>query len=87
MSKEHCENFKKGCKKLSIDRMGEKNPMYGHTPWNKGVGLEDERIEKAAQKRRGSKTPEYVKKKQSDSAKKRTIHGHTGKKQSQETIE
>lgn len=87
INKENCEAFKRSCEKISKDRTGSGNPMYGKEAWNKGIGLEDPRVEAAAKKRRGKKTPEEVKKKQSESAKKRKIHGHTGKKHSKENIE
>ena len=56
ISKEHCLAFKKGCEKLSKDRTGNKNPMYGKKPWNSGLKKEtDERIATVAKKRIGKK--------------------------------
>lgn len=53
VNKNNCEAFRLGCEKLSKERMGEGNPMYGKATWNKGLSLEDPRIEKMAQARRG----------------------------------
>lgn len=39
-------------------RRGKGNPMYGKAAWNKGLGLEDPRIEAAANQRRGMKMSE-----------------------------
>jgi hypothetical protein len=39
-NKLNCENFKKGCEKLSRDRIGDKNPMHGKKPWNLGKSYE-----------------------------------------------
>jgi len=85
VNKENCPSFKKGCEKLSKDRMGENNPMYGKESWNKGLDKSDERVRKVADKRRGQKTSEATKKKQSEAGKKREVHGHTGHKHSDET--
>lgn len=53
-TKENNENFRKGCEKLSRDRMGEKNPMWGKRPWNKGLTPEtDERIRLISEKQKG----------------------------------
>lgn len=87
MSREHCPSFDKACRKMSRERCGEGNPMYGKTAWNKGLNTNDPRIEKIAAGRRGKETPQHVKEKQSISAKNRKIHGHTGKKHSSSTIE
>lgn len=39
--------------KISNDRKGEGNPMHGKPTWNKGLSLEDERVEKMAACHRG----------------------------------
>lgn len=87
MSKECCENFKKACEKLSKNRMGKNNPMYGATPWNKGKDKRNPSIKRMAEARKGTITPEKTKKKQSESAKKRKVHGHSGKKHTNRTKE
>lgn len=67
-------------------RKGIHNPMYGKTPWNKGLNKNTHQsIKKAAEKNTNKKTSLKTKQKQSISAKKRKIHGHTGHKHSQET--
>lgn len=61
------------------DRCGIGNPMYGKDAWNKSLTKEtSESIKRISEKRKGTKTPQHVKNKQSESAKKRIIHGHTG---------
>ena len=87
VNKENCENFVKGCKKLSEARAGSGNPMFGKGAWNKGLDRTDPRVNYVASLREGSKTSEETKIKQSNSAKKRLIHGHTGKKHPKETCE
>jgi len=84
VNKENCEKFKKGCEKLSGERKGEGNPMFGKTPWNKDS--EEFSIWLSKQKK-GVPLTEAHKKKLSESAKKRTIHGHTGRKHSEESKE
>lgn len=87
INKDSNESFRKSCERMSEKRKGEGNPMFGKKAWNSGIGLEDPRIEEIARKRRGKITPENVKKKQSESAKKRKIHGHTGRMHSDENKE
>jgi len=56
MSKEHCEAFKKGCEKLSQERKGDKNPMFGKKAWNSGLTKEcSEKVALVAKKRIGLK--------------------------------
>lgn len=87
IGREFSPKFEEFCRKMSVERKGASNPMFGGTPWNKGLGIEDERVKKIADSRRGLKTSDEVKAKQSESAKKRKVHGHTGKKHSEETKE
>lgn len=65
VNKETCKKFKDGCEKLSIERMGDGNPMFNKKPWNKGLGVEDERVAKMTRHRLGFKASEETKKKQS----------------------
>lgn len=74
-------------KNASTDRLGENNPMYGKIPWNKGLDVSDIRVKAAIDKLIGRKTSEEVKMKQSESAKKRKIHGHSGRRHTPENIE
>ena len=85
VSKETSEKFKLACEKLSRDRFGSDNPMFSKNPWNKGLDNNDPRVLAASKKRIGQKHTEFSKTKQSESAKKRKIHGHSGKKHSLET--
>jgi len=83
-----CGRFKgimEWSEKAKETRKGKNNPMYGATPWNKGLDNSDQRIKAIADKRRGIKTSKETKKKQKESALKRIVHGHTGKKHSEET--
>lgn len=85
VSKKDCLKFKSFCDRISIERIGAGNPMYGKKAWNTGLDNSDPRIKAVADRRRGTKTSEEARKKQSESAKKRKIHGHTGIKHSEET--
>lgn len=87
MTKEYCPKFAEFCRQMSESRKGSGNPMSGKAAWNKGLNSEDPRVAAVAEKRRGTKTSDEAKKKQSISAKKRKIHGHTGKKHSEESIQ
>jgi len=82
ISKKTCANFSKGCEKLSKDRKGKDNPMYGKKPWNKGDKNFAKKISKMF---KGYPKTEEHKKKLSESAKKRKVHGHTGFKHSEES--
>jgi len=67
-------------------RKGSGNPMYGKPAWNKNLTKNnDGRMAKISQKIKGKKHSIEAIKKMSESAKKRTIHGHTGHKHSEET--
>jgi len=73
-------------KQATISRLGPGNPMYGKKPWNKDLTKEtSECIRKWSDKRIGIKCTPEQRKKMSDAAKKRTVHGHTGHKHSQAT--
>lgn len=64
-------------------RRGLGNPMYQKEPWNLGLTAEtDERQKLVRDKAIGRKATAATRKKQSESAKKRKIHGHTGCKHS-----
>lgn len=87
LSKESCPKFKEYCDRISLERVGDNNPMFGKIPWNKGeTKNSNNKIKDISDKRIGFKTPEDVKVKQSQSAKLRKIHGHTGYKHSEDTI-
>jgi len=78
--------FKAFVDKMKVDRLGDGNPMHGKTPWNEGLNKESsESIRLMAEKNMGRITSEESKLKQSESAKKRKVHGHTGHKHSDES--
>ena len=80
------ENYKNHIKNMKINRLGEKNPMYGITAWNKGLNKTNNEIMKQnSEKRKGIIFSDETLKKQSESAKKRLKHGHTGIKHSEES--
>lgn len=87
ITKETCPEFAAGCKKLSEDRIGEKNPMYGRRSWNRGLGLEDERVRKLAETRRGSKMSAEAKAKMSQRRKESTLKARHTTPHKPETIE
>lgn len=77
--------FKAFCERMSKERSGSGNPMFGKPAWNKNLDISDERVAAMAEKHRGKTVSEESKKKMSDSAKAREIHGHTGCKHSEES--
>ena len=85
ISKEHCPAFAEGCKKLSLDRMGKNNPMHGLSAWNKGKDKRNPIVKKMAESMKNRKVSLETRQRQSESAKKRQIHGHTGIRHSPKT--
>jgi very-short-patch-repair endonuclease len=60
------------------------NPMHGKNPWNKGLTKEDnDSIMSTSTKMSNRDVSTETKMKQSDSAKSRLVHGHTGRKHSE----
>lgn len=73
-------------KRAKIERLGENNPMFGKTPWNKGETKESHpSMMNTSKKMIGRQVSESTRAKQSESAKSRDFHGHTGCKHTQET--
>jgi very-short-patch-repair endonuclease len=73
-------------KEAKTSRLGSKNPMYGKKPWNKNYKAENHpSLKIISDKKLGQKPSEETRKKQSDSAKARRIHGHTGFKHTEKT--
>lgn len=67
-------------------RIGDGNPMYGKKPWNKGLNKNNNQsLMNTSMKLTGSHHSPEARKKQSESAKKRLIHGHTGRHHSEKT--
>lgn len=87
INKEFSPKFAKFCERISKERKGSGNPMFGKQAWNAGLDRTDPRIDKIAAAREGSTISEETRAKQSESGKKRLIHGHTGHKHSPETKE
>lgn len=80
------EGVKKWSKKAKITRKGQGNPMFGKEPWNKGKNKHhDSSLLEVSKKLTGRVTKDETKLKQSISAKKRTKHGNTGNKHSEES--
>jgi len=78
------EGSKKWSKDAKISRIGKNNPMFGKKPWNLGMNKKNSEYgKKMSLYRIGKKTSKESKNKQSISAKKRLIHGHTGIKHSE----
>jgi len=72
--------------RMKRDRVGKGNPMFGKESWNKGqTRATNTIVNRIAKKITGLKASEDTRKKQSQSAKKRKVHGHTGHKHSEET--
>ena len=66
-------------KRMRESRLGAGNPMYGAIPWNKGLTKEtSDLVNGIASKLKGHKHSFSARMKMSESAKQRTIHGHTG---------
>lgn len=86
VNRKNCKKFDDACKKFSAERVGEGNPMYGKEAWNKGIGPDSDFVKNLIKRQTGKKFSEKSKKKMSESAKKRDVHGHTGFKHSQENI-
>lgn len=88
------ENAKKHIEKMKVERKGSGNPAFGSTPWNKGLTIETSEVIRLNTEKKqvtisnySQETKDAIKKKQSESAKIRLVHGHTGKPHSEETKE
>jgi len=83
---EHDESYKEKIKEFKEKRKGKGNPMYGRDAWNKGLTKNnDEKVKRISENRIGIVFSEETKERQSKSAKKRLIHGHTGIKHTEES--
>lgn len=88
INKESCPAFKKACEKLSKDRKGHKNPMYGKKAWNSGLTKEnDKRIASIAKKRLGVKISQDSKIKMMEARKKHPLKARHITKHSDEAKE
>lgn len=72
--------------RAKTERAGKGNPMFGQKAWNTGETKHtSEKLAVVSRKMTGRHISEETKAKQSESAKKRLIHGHTGKSHSEAT--
>jgi G:T-mismatch repair DNA endonuclease (very short patch repair protein) len=82
------EGVTKWSKEAKISRLGKNNPMFGKASWNKNLRKETNKsLSTVSQKLTNRKISKETKQKQSESAKKRLVHGHTGCKHSEENKE
>lgn len=78
----------KWSEKAKKERKGKGNPMYNKDPWNLGLTkLDHSSLMSSSIKQTNKEVSNNTRKKQSESAKKRSIHGHTGIKHSEESKE
>lgn len=76
VTQEFSPKFKQFCEKMSIERRGKGNPMYGISTWNKGLTAEtDVRLKNMGLKNRGRKASEKTKQKQRENMFKRIKNG------------
>ena len=77
----------KWSEEAKITRKGKGNPMYGGTPWNKGLDNTNEIIRRVSQARIGTKASDETKQKLREAYYRREVFPHTGHKHSEETKE
>lgn len=86
ISKELCPEFKRACEKLSKDRIGKNNPMFGKTPWNRGLSsLTDHRMKTVSEKMTGRVVSEETRQKQKIARKNNPIKARHTTPHSKET--
>lgn len=86
-TRNNCPNFNEACKKISKERMGEGNPMFGKPAWNKGLDRTDERVRLMSDKRRGQQWNEESKAKQRQNRKEHPLKARHTTPHSPETVE
>lgn len=82
VNQEHCEAFRNFCERISSERRGKGNPMYGKKPWNKGNEMFAERMR---QLKLGTKHSESAKIKQKDARKNHPLKARHISKHSEES--
>lgn len=88
VTKETSVNFRNACEKMSKERMGENNPMYGATPWNKNLTAKtNEVIQKMAENALGRVVSEETKEKFREARRLSPIKARHTQKHSPETCE
>ena len=76
INKDNCKSFAESCEKLSIDRAGEGNPMFGKVPWNQGLTkYTDISVMKTSDSLTGRKQSDETREKSRASMKKRLEGG------------
>lgn len=65
VNKHYSSKFRESCERLSIERKGSGNPMFGKASWNKGLDISNPIINSISNKLRGRKTSDITKQKQS----------------------
>jgi very-short-patch-repair endonuclease len=80
------KGVQKWSKEAKVSRRGKNNPMYNKKPWNFGKTKNDSTgLMTVSDKMAGRVVTDETKRRQSESAKKRKTHGHTGCKHSEES--
>lgn len=85
VNKEFSEKVRNHAEQMSQDRRGERNPMFGKTPWNEGLDKSDPRVLSAAQKRLGTQASEETKLKQRKARESHPLKARHTTKHSEET--
>ena len=85
---EFSPKFKEFCERMSEERKGAGNPMFGQYSWNKGLTKDtDDRLKEMGEKRQGAKMEEESKQKMRDARKKSEVKARHTTPHSEETKE
>lgn len=88
INKNNCPEFADGCKKLSEDRKGDKNPMAGKKSWNHGLTKDtDSRLAEMGNRMTGKPVSEKAKEKMRLARKNSPLKARHTTKHSPETVE
>jgi very-short-patch-repair endonuclease len=87
VNKKNCPAFAKGCEKLSQDRMGDKNPLWGKEPWNKGIDSEHPWAVAQSKRMKGNKVSEDTRRKQRLAREKSPVKSRHTQKHTEESKE
>lgn len=88
INKTHCLAFKEACEKMSKNRLGVKNPMYGKKAWNHGLTKEtDPKVALVAKNRIGIKFSESSKSKMKEARKNHPLKARHTTKHTEESKE
>lgn len=86
INKESCPAFAKSCEKMSKDRIGKNNPMFGKEAWNKGLDNSHPVIKRVSSARIGTKASDETRKKQRLARAKSPLKARHTQPHSEETI-